>query len=327
MHYAKEIVMSGKKNSKPQIPQSLKEKAKKRGFVTAGEVAETLAVEYDVTASELEQVYSELAEKNVLVVGEGAEDSTRHYLKQIGSVELLSAEQEAELARRIKLGDKDAQRTLIEANLRLVVSVAKRYVGKSQELDDLIQQGNMGLMIATKKFDPEKGFRFSTYATWWIRQSITRTLSDMNNSIKIPGHINDAISKIRKCKVKWQQSYGAEPTLEEIIWETGLKEKLVKLCLELMQATISLDEPMAQTSDGEGTVLSSTISDPNAIRPDEQMEIVALKHLLDDALCKLDPREEMIIRLRYGLNDNTLAKTQVEVAEMFNVTRERIRQV
>ena len=315
------------------VPEGLE-----RGWLTTDEVAEKLAIENDASVSDVEKAFEELALKNVLVVGETteetenlddgeekSEDCTRNYLRAIGSVPLLTAEEEKELARKIAQGDVSAKRRLTEANLRLVVSVAKRYVGRTQDLDDLIQQGNIGLMTAVEKFDPEKGFRFSTYATWWIRQSITRSASDMMHPVHIPGYVRDAMVKIKNCCIKLQQEREKEPSVEEIAWETGYDTKMVKLCQSLMQATLSLDDPVGNENDG--TTLGATIQDPNAVRPEKMMEKSSLRGLLDETLALLEPREQMVIRMRYGLGDDPDPKTQVEVAEKFGVTRERIRQV
>ena len=330
--------MTDLQSTNKRVDEQLISEGLKRGWLTTDEIAEKMAIEKDASASDVEKAFEELALRNVLVVGETpeeteifdeneekSEDCTKNYLRAIGSVPLLSAEEEKELARLIALGDVNAKKRLIEANLRLVVSVAKRYVGRTQDLDDLIQQGNIGLMTAVEKFDPEKGFRFSTYATWWIRQSITRSASDMMHPVHIPGYVRDAMVKIKNCCVRLQQVREKEPSIEEIVWETGYDAKMVKLCQSLMQATLSLDDPVGNENDG--TTLGATIQDPNAVRPEKLMEKSSLRGLLDETIAMLEPREQMVIRLRYGLGDDPDPKTQVEVAEKFGVTRERIRQV
>ncbi len=321
------------------IEKELAPRGIKKGWLTTDEVAETLVVMGDATALEIEKAYESLAEKNVIVLGEEAEekesdvperaeahgDSTRQYLQRIGSVPLLSADEEKELARRIADGDAAAKKKLIEANLRLVVSVAKRYANRPQDLDDLIQQGNMGLITAAEKFDPEKGFRFSTYAIWWIRQSISRTRNDLAHPIRIPGYVRDVMNRVKNCTTRLWQEKQKEPTVEEIAWETGYEIKLIKLCQSLMQATQSLDEPIS--TDGDGATLGSMIHDPNAVQAENVTDQNALRQVLESALDLLEPREELVIRLRYGLGENPDPQSQVELASRFCVSRERIRQV
>lgn len=318
---------------------ALLKEGKLRGFLTTEEIAQTLAIECNAGKAEVEKAFKLLEKENILVVGEDADeaeidtdafesvDSTRNYLRTIGTVELLSQQEEQELARKAAAGDESAKDKLIEANLRLVVSVAKRYVNKPQELDDLIQQGNMGLITAVGKFDPDKGFRFSTYATWWIRQSITRSRGDMQSPVHIPGYVRDMMAKIRYCTLKHQQESNKEPTTEELVWETGLDEKTVKLCQELMRPTVSLDDTVGGQGEDSGTTLVATVPDTKSPPPEYKSEIAALRRLLNETISQLEPREQVIIRMRYGLGDDPDPKTQVEVAERFGVTRERIRQV
>jgi RNA polymerase primary sigma factor len=331
--------MTNKAKLNEIIEKELAPKGSKKGWLTTDEVSEVLVTEADASKAEVENAYDELAKKNILVIGEEDEggliveqelnysdDSIKSYLQRIGSTKLLTADEEKELARKIAKGDDEAKKKLIEANLRLVVSVAKRYTNTSQELPDLIQQGNMGLITAVDKFDPEKGFRFSTYAIWWIRQSITREKHDLSYPVHIPGYVRDAMTKIKNCTARLHQQNEREPSLEEIAWETGFELKLVKLCQGLMIAAQSLDEPVSN-SDSDGATLGSTLRDPNASSADDLAEIESLRTILESAIETLDPREQAVIRLRYGLGESRDALSQVEVAMRFGVSRERIRQV
>ena len=326
--------MTDKSKLQEIIDERLAPKGYRQGWLTTDEVAEPLVTIADADAKEVEDAYDTLAQKNIIVLSEEAEekeseisgdDATKQYLREIGKVQLLTADEEKDLARKIANGDKEAKNKLIEANLRLVVSVAKRYSSKPQELNDLIQQGNEGLITAAEKFDPDKGFRFSTYAIWWIRQAITRARHDLSFPVHIPGYVRDAMVKIKNCMAKLQQESGRLPSTEEIALEVNLDIKMVKLCQSLMQTVQSLDEPVG--NDGDGTTVGNTLSDPNAVRPDESAETESLRQVLMSVIETLQPREQIVIRSRYGLGDYPYPQSQVEVAERFHLSRERVRQI
>jgi len=245
------------------------------------------------------------------------------YLKEIGRVPLLTAEEEVELAKRIEQGDEEAKRKLAEANLRLVVSIAKRYVGRGMLFLDLIQKGNLGLIKAVEKFDYRKGFKFSTYATWWIRQAITRAIADQARTIRIPVHMVETINKLIRVSRQLLQELGREPTPEEIAQEMGLSEEKVREIMKISQEPVSLETPIGEEEDSH---LGDFIPDDDAPAPDESAAFTLLKEQLIDVLDTLTPREEKVLRLRFGLDDGR-ARTLEEVGKEFNVTRERIRQI
>ncbi|WP_051593446.1 sigma-70 family RNA polymerase sigma factor [Clostridium tetanomorphum] len=245
------------------------------------------------------------------------------YLKEIGKVELLSAEEEIELAQRIEKGDEKAKEKLIEANLRLVVSISKKYVGKGMNFLDLVQEGNIGLMKAVDKFDYRKGFRFSTYATWWIRQAVTRAISDQSRTIRIPVHMNEVIGKVLKIKKQLEQRLDREPSEEEIADELKIPLSKVKKIYSICQDPISLETPVG---DNEDTYLENFIADERYI-PEEKVAISMLGDILANLLGTLSPREERIVRLRYGLLEDGKSRTLEEIGKEFNLTRERIRQI
>ena len=251
-------------------------------------------------------------------------DSVRMYLKEIGRVPLLSADEEVNLALRIQQGDQEAKQELAEANLRLVVSIAKRYVGRGMQFLDLIQEGNMGLMKAVEKFDHTKGFKFSTYATWWIRQAITRAIADQARTIRIPVHMVETINKLVRVQRQLLQDLGREPTPEEIGAEMDLPTEKVREILKIAQEPVSLETPIGEEDDSH---LGDFIEDDNATSPADHTAYALLKEQLDEVLEQLTDREENVLRLRFGLDKNGEIRTLEQVGQVFGVTRERIRQI
>jgi len=251
-------------------------------------------------------------------------DSVRMYLKEIGRVPLLSADEEVALALRIQEGDTEAKQELAEANLRLVVSIAKRYVGRGMQFLDLIQEGNMGLMKAVEKFDHTKGFKFSTYATWWIRQAITRAIADQARTIRIPVHMVETINKLVRVQRQLLQDLGREPTPEEIGAEMDLPTEKVREILKIAQEPVSLETPIGEEDDSH---LGDFIEDDNATSPADHAAYALLKEQLDEVLEQLTDREENVLRLRFGLDKNGEIRTLEQVGQVFGVTRERIRQI
>jgi len=271
-------------------------------------------------AEEVEDV-----EKIDLSVPDGIsiEDPVRMYLKEIGKVPLLSAEEEIELAKRMSEGDEDAKKRLAEANLRLVVSIAKRYVGRGMLFLDLIQEGNLGLIKAVEKFDYQKGFKFSTYATWWIRQAITRAIADQARTIRIPVHMVETINKLIRVSRQLLQELGREPLPEEIAKELDMPVERVREILKISQEPVSLETPIGEEEDSH---LGDFIQDDNVPVPAEAAAATLLKEQLDEVLDTLTEREQKVLRLRFGMNDGR-ARTLEEVGKEFDVTRERIRQI
>ena len=266
-----------------------------------------------------------LEEQLDLSVPEGIaiDDPVRMYLKEIGKVPLLTADQEIELAKRLEEGDEAAKQQLAEANLRLVVSIAKRYVGRGMLFLDLIQEGNLGLIKAVEKFDYRKGFKFSTYATWWIRQAITRAIADQARTIRIPVHMVETINKLIRISRQLLQEYGREPTPEEIAKEMGISESKVREIIKIAQEPVSLETPIGEEEDSH---LGDFIPDDDAPAPAEAASFALMKEQLTEVLDTLTPREEKVLRLRFGLDDGR-QRTLEEVGKEFNVTRERIRQI
>lgn len=250
-------------------------------------------------------------------------DPVRMYLKEIGRVDLLSAEEEIALAERIEQGDEEARKRLAEANLRLVVSIAKRYVGRGMLFLDLIQEGNMGLIKAVEKFDHRKGFKFSTYATWWIRQAITRAIADQARTIRIPVHMVETINKLIRVQRQLLQDLGREPSPEEIGEEMDLTPEKVREILKIAQEPVSLETPIGEEDDSH---LGDFIEDSEAQSPSDHAAYELLKEQLEDVLDTLTDREENVLRLRFGLDDGR-TRTLEEVGKVFGVTRERIRQI
>jgi len=255
--------------------------------------------------------------------GVALDDPVRMYLKEIGRVPLLSPEDELELAQRAKNGDENAKRRLAEANLRLVVSIAKRYVGRGMLFLDLIQEGNLGLIKAVEKFDYHKGFKFSTYATWWIRQAITRAIADQARTIRIPVHMVETINKLIRVSRQLLQTLGREPTAKEIAEEMGLPVERVREIIKIAQEPVSLETPIGEEEDSH---LGDFIEDQEAPAPADAASFLLLKEQLEEVLDTLTAREEKVLRLRFGLEDGR-ARTLEEVGQVFGVTRERIRQI
>lgn len=255
--------------------------------------------------------------------GVSIEDPVRMYLKEIGKVPLLSAEEEIELAKRMELGDQEAKKRLAEANLRLVVSIAKRYVGRGMLFLDLIQEGNLGLIKAVEKFDYRKGYKFSTYATWWIRQAITRAIADQARTIRIPVHMVETINKLIRVSRRLLQELGREPTPEEIAAEMNMPVERVREILKISQEPVSLETPIGEEEDSH---LGDFIQDDNVPVPADAAAFTLLKEQLEEVLGTLTEREQKVLTLRFGLEDGR-ARTLEEVGKEFNVTRERIRQI
>ena len=255
--------------------------------------------------------------------GISIEDPVRMYLKEIGKVPLLSAEEEIDLAKRMADGDEEAKKRLAEANLRLVVSIAKRYVGRGMLFLDLIQEGNLGLIKAVEKFDYQKGFKFSTYATWWIRQAITRAIADQARTIRIPVHMVETINKLIRVSRQLLQELGREPTPEEIAAELDMPVDRVREILKISQEPVSLETPIGEEEDSH---LGDFIQDDNVTVPAEAAAQTLLKEQLDEVLSTLTEREQTVLRLRFGMSDGR-ARTLEEVGKEFDVTRERIRQI
>ena len=255
--------------------------------------------------------------------GVSIEDPVRMYLKEIGKVPLLSAEEEIELAKRLELGDQESKKRLAEANLRLVVSIAKRYVGRGMLFLDLIQEGNLGLIKAVEKFDYRKGYKFSTYATWWIRQAITRAIADQARTIRIPVHMVETINKLIRVSRQLLQELGREPTPEEIAEEMNMPVERVREILKISQEPVSLETPIGEEEDSH---LGDFIQDDNVPVPADAAAFTLLKEQLQEVLGTLTEREQKVLTLRFGLEDGR-ARTLEEVGKEFNVTRERIRQI
>ena len=251
------------------------------------------------------------------------DDPVRMYLKEIGKIKLLSPEEELEVAKRLAAGDPEAKRIMVEANLRLVVSIAKRYVGRGMMLLDLVQEGNVGLLKAVEKFDYEKGYKFSTYATWWIRQAITRAIADQARTIRIPVHMVETINRVIRTAHSLVQTLGRDPTTEEIAAELDMEPEKVQDILKIAQEPVSLELPIGEEEDSH---LGDFIQDEEASQPAEAAYETMLREQLDEVLATLSPRAEQVLRLRFGLVDGK-THTLEEVGKAFDVTRERIRQI
>ena len=276
-----------------------------------------------ILAKEKDKKAAEEQEDLTAPAGVKINDPVRMYLKEIGRVPLLNAQEEVALALLIEQGDQEAKQRLAEANLRLVVSIAKRYVGRGMQFLDLIQEGNMGLMKAVEKFDYQKGFKFSTYATWWIRQAITRAIADQARTIRIPVHMVETINKLIRIQRQLLQDLGREPTPEEIGAEMDLPTEKVREILKIAQELVSLETPIGEEDDSH---LGDFIEDQDATSPAEHAAYELLKEQLEDVLDTLTDREENVLRLRFGLDDGR-TRTLEEVGKVFGVTRERIRQI
>jgi RNA polymerase primary sigma factor len=339
-----------------QIKKDLITKAKKAGLIDQRDITAALP-DVPENAEALDKLYTELADANIQVttaaapvddepvelsdewtLEEGeevisedqhylddiADDSVRLYLREIGKIPLLSAEEELALAKRVVAGDKDAKDKMAEANMRLVVSIAKRYVGRGLDLLDLIQEGNTGLLRAVEKFDPDKGFKFSTYATWWIRQAITRAIADQARTIRIPVHMVETINKLLRTQRRLTQELNREPSNEEIAAAMEIEVDKVEHIMKIKQDISSLDASIRD--DEEESVLADFIEDEDTISPEESATNQLLKEQVKDMLSALTEREQKIIKLRFGLEDGK-QHTLEEVGQEFSVTRERIRQI
>ena len=333
-------------NSADAKIEALIEMGKSKGVLTYKEVMDTLD-ELELDSEQIERIYDRFEALNIDVVeemeipdditsdiselesdlgsteGVAIDDPVRMYLKEIGKVPLLSAAEEIEIAKRMADGDQDAKKQLAEANLRLVVSVAKRYVGRGMLFLDLIQEGNLGLIKAVEKFDYRKGYKFSTYSTWWIRQAITRAIADQARTIRIPVHMVETINKLIRVNRQLLQEYGREPRPDEIAREMGISEEKVRETIKVAQEPVSLETPIGEEEDSH---LGDFIPDDDAPAPAEVAAFTLLKEQLMEVLDTLTPREEKVLRLRFGLDDGK-ARTLEEVGREFNVTRERIRQI
>ncbi len=334
-----DFVVSGETLS-PELETVAKEviaEYKKSGSVTTTQLFDRLE-KYQTTPSELEEIYKMFETAGVQIVNEyervkeiydellkevNMDDPVKMYLKDIGKVPLLNPEEETELARRMMEGDEVAKQLLSEANLRLVVSIAKRYMGRGMQFLDLIQEGNLGLMKAVEKFDYQKGFKFSTYATWWIRQAITRAIADQARTIRIPVHMVETINKLMRVSRRLLQELGREPLPEEIGAEMDLPPERVMEIQRIAQDPVSLNTPIGEEND---TVLGEFIEDEGGTAPTDAVSDMMRKKQLLEVLETLTPREEKVLRLRYGLDDGRI-RTLEEVGKIFNVTRERIRQI
>ena len=288
----------------------------------SGDADDDVDMDLDDIISDEEEVDMENIDLSV-PEGVSIEDPVRMYLKEIGKVPLLSAEREIELAKRMEEGDEDAKKELAEANLRLVVSIAKRYVGRGMLFLDLIQEGNLGLIKAVEKFDYHKGYKFSTYATWWIRQAITRAIADQARTIRIPVHMVETINKLIRVSRQLLQELGREPLPEEIAKELDMPVERVREILKISQEPVSLETPIGEEEDSH---LGDFIQDDNVPVPAEAAAQTLLKEQLDEVLDTLTEREQKVLRLRFGMNDGR-ARTLEEVGREFDVTRERIRQI
>ena len=273
--------------------------------------------------SDVEEVTEDEINEAVAVDGLAIDDPVRMYLKEIGKVDLLSPDEEIELAKRMLEGDEAAKKRLAEANLRLVVSIAKRYVGRGMQFLDLIQEGNLGLIKAVEKFDYTKGYKFSTYATWWIRQAITRAIADQARTIRIPVHMVETINKVIRVSRQLLQELGHDPSPEEIAEEMNMPVDKVREILKIAQEPVSLETPIGEEEDSH---LGDFIPDEGASEPSEAASYTLLKEQLVSVLSTLTPREEKVLKLRFGLEDGR-TRTLEEVGKEFNVTRERIRQI
>lgn len=329
-----------------QAKEKLVQTGKKTGKLSYDAIADELS-HYELDPEDLDEFYDELTEQGIELIDDNDDDlleddddevdlndlsvppdvkvndPVRMYLKEIGRVPLLTPEEELELAKRVAEGDEEAKRKLTEANLRLVVSIAKRYVGRGMLFLDLIQEGNMGLIKAVEKFDYRKGFKFSTYATWWIRQAITRAIADQARTIRIPVHMVETINKLVRVQRQLLQDLGREPTPEEIAEDMDMPPEKVREILKIAQEPVSLETPIGEEDDSH---LGDFIEDDEVTSPADHAAYEMLKEQLEDVLDTLTDREENVLRLRFGLDDGR-TRTLEEVGKVFGVTRERIRQI
>ena len=297
--------------------------------IDVSDVAEIIEAADDLlpTDSEMidldEEIPTDLNATEMLAEETNTTDPVRMYLKEIGKIPLLSSEEEVELAKRISEGDEEAKKRMVEANLRLVVSVAKHYLGRGMQLLDLIQEGNMGLLKAVEKFDHTKGYKFSTYATWWIRQSITRAVADQARTIRIPVHMVETINRVSRSPRALVQELGREPTLAEISQHLGISEEKIAEVMKIAQDPVSLETPVGEEDDSH---LGDFIPDTDVAEPAESASFNMLRQQLAEVMQTLSPRECKVLRLRFGLEDGR-AHTLEEVGQEFEVTRERVRQI
>ena len=334
-----------------QRKEALIKKGKELGFITYEEIAEELKG-LDVSSDLLDELYNAFMESDISVISENdlddgsneedasgnledilkdntiakeltINDPVRMYLKEIGKISLLSLDEETELSKRIAEGDEMAKNRLAESNLRLVVSIAKRYVGRGMLFLDLIQEGNIGLMKAVEKFDAEKGYKFSTYATWWIRQAITRAIADQARTIRVPVHMVETINKLSRYQRQLTFELNREPTDEELAKKMGMSPDKVREVIKIAQDPVSLETPIGEEEDSH---LGDFVPDESNMSPEDFTIHEMLKEEIGDVLLTLTEREEQVLRLRFGLDDGS-PKTLEEVGQMFGVTRERIRQI
>ncbi len=330
-----------------QRKEELIKKGKEKGILTYEELAESLkGLELD--SDSLDDLYNAFHENNIEIISEDMDeedagddadaliiedvdlphtaninDPVRMYLKEIGKISLLSLDEELELSKRVGEGDEEAKRLLAESNLRLVVSIAKRYVGRNLSFLDLIQEGNIGLMKAVDKFDVSKGFKFSTYATWWIRQAITRAIADQAKTIRVPVHMVETINKLKRLQRQMTLELNREPTEAELAKKMGTTEDKVREIFKISQDPLSLETPIGEEDDSH---LGDFLKDETSMSPEEYAINEVLKDEIEEVLCTLTPREEEVLKLRFGLHGGT-CHTLEEVGNMFGVTRERIRQI
>ncbi len=336
--------MSTQMDAKQAKLNELYEMGKSKGVLTYDEIISKLA-SYEIDPEQFDSILETFEAMGVSVTrdadsavpqpeplpedldlmpeGISIDDPVRMYLKEIGRVPLLTAEEEIEIAQRMEQGDEEAKKKLAEANLRLVVSIAKRYVGRGMLFLDLIQEGNLGLIKAVEKFDYRKGYKFSTYATWWIRQAITRAIADQARTIRIPVHMVETINKLIRVSRQLLQEYGREPTPDEIAKSMGISESKVREIIKIAQEPVSLETPIGEEEDSH---LGDFLEDETALAPAEAASHALMKEQLWDVLETLTPREEKVLRLRFGLDDGH-QRTLEEVGKEFQVTRERIRQI
>ncbi|MBQ2764080.1 MAG: RNA polymerase sigma factor RpoD [Firmicutes bacterium] len=336
---------------KLDVVKKLLQIGKSKNFLSTSEILDALS-EIEITPDQFEEIYASFNAAGIVVVDEKTDldhleapddlppieeadldfsvpegifidDPVKMYLKEIGRVPLLSADEEIELAQRMEQGDEYAKKRLAESNLRLVVSIAKRYVGRGMLFLDLIQEGNLGLIKAVEKFDYRRGYKFSTYATWWIRQAITRAIADQARTIRIPVHMVETINKLHRVNRQLLQDFGREPTPEEIAEHMGISVERVREIQKIAQEPVSLETPIGEEDDSH---LGDFIEDEDAPAPAEMASFVLLKEQLDDVLDTLTPRERKVLQLRFGLDDGR-TRTLEEVGQEFGVTRERIRQI
>jgi len=332
-----------KNDEKTKELTNLLTKGQEKGYLTYQEIMDSLG-EVKLSTEQIEQIYEILAEKNIDVLEDSddpilekeleeeeieipdsieLDDPVRMYLKEIGKVPLLSPEEEIDLAKRMEAGEEEAKRKLVEANLRLVVSIAKKYVGRGMLFLDLIQEGNLGLIKAVEKFDYRKGYKFSTYATWWIRQAITRSIADQARTIRIPVHMVETINKLVRVSRQLLQELDREPTPEEIASEMDISEEKVREIMKIAQEPVSLETPIGEEEDSH---LGDFIEDEDAPAPATAASFMLLKEQLGGVLDTLTDREKRVLELRFGIEDGR-PRTLEEVGREFGVTRERIRQI